>query len=80
MCIDVRADDKRNDVEEWHPHVLGQEFLRKGEGNGRRDPAHPHDRDKASADCRADLVPAARAGDDGHGSEVDAVLDGGDLE
>ena len=79
MRVDVGADDEGDDVEEGHPHVLGQELLREGERDGRRDPADAHDGDEAGAHGGADLVPAARARDDGHGGEVDGVLDGRDL-
>lgn len=77
--VDVGADDERDQVEEGHPRGLGQELLRKGEADGTDDPADAHDLPEADADGGADLVEGAGAGDEGHGDEVDAVLDGGDL-
>lgn len=77
--VDVGADDEADDVEEGHPRLLGQELLGECKGDGRRDPANLHDGQEASLDGGAHLVEGAGAGDDGHGGEVDGVLDGGDL-
>lgn len=77
--VDVRADDEGDEVEEGHPELVGEELLRKGQADGRGDPGHAHDLPEADADCCPDLVIGAGAGDEGHGNEVDAVLDGSDL-
>lgn len=73
--VDVGADDKGDDVEERHPRLLGQELLRERQGQRRGDPADLHDRHEAGPDGRAHLVEGPRAGDDGHGDEIDGVLD-----
>ena len=77
--VDIGPNHKAHDVEERHPGVLGKELLRKGKGQRRSDPANLHDGHEASAHGSADLVDGARPGDNGHGGEVDGVLDGGDL-
>ena len=79
LGIDPGADDKGEDVEERHPGLLGQELLRKGQRQGRDDPADLHDGHEASSDGRSDLVEGPGPGDDGHGGEVDGVLDGCNL-
>ena len=60
--------------------MFGQELLGKGQCAGRDDPAHFHDRHETGSDGRSDLVEGPGAGNDGHGGEVDCVLDGGDLQ
>jgi hypothetical protein len=77
--VDVSPDDKGDKVEERHPGFLWKEGLREGKADGRSDPRDAHDGPEAGADGRADLVECAGTGDDGHGDEVDGVLDGGDL-
>lgn len=74
MGVDVGANDKGHDVEERYPCVLGQEFLRKGQRDRTGDPADSHDWYETSTDGRTDLVPIARTGDDGHGGQIDGVL------
>ena len=76
ICTDYEA----NDVKERHPGVLGQELLSEGQGNGRHDPADLHAWHEASLDGGAYLVEGAGACNDGHGHEIDGVLDGGDLQ
>lgn len=66
MRIDIGSDDEPNDVEERHPGVLGQEFLRKRKGQRRHDPADLHDGEEAGLDGGLDLVEGACTGDDGH--------------
>jgi hypothetical protein len=77
--VDVCANDERDNVEERHPRLLWEELLGKREADGRRDPADLHDGPEAGLDCCSNLVEGARAGDDGHGDEVNAVLDRRDL-
>ena len=77
--VDVSADDERDDVEERHPGLFRQEHLRERQRERAGDPADAHDGQEAGADGGADLMPGARAGDDGHRGEVDGVLDWGDL-
>ena len=77
--VDICTDDESDDVEERHPGVLGEELLRKGEADGARDPRDLHDLPEADLDGGADLVVCPCAGDEGHGGQVDGVLDGGDL-
>jgi hypothetical protein len=77
--VDVCAYDKSDDVEEGHPSRLGQELLRKSQRDGGDDPADLHDGPEACLDGCAHLVECAGASDQGHGDQVDAVLDGGDL-
>lgn len=79
LRVDPGANDKGNDIEEWHPSVLRQELLGKGQCQGRDDPTDFHDWHEAGSDRRSDLVEGPSAGNDGHGSEVDCVLDGCDL-
>ena len=79
MCVDVRANHKSNDVEKRHPGVLGQEFLRKRQGQRGGDPADLHNRQKPSPDRCPHLMEGPRTGDDGHRGEIDGVLDGRDL-
>lgn len=66
MRIDVRPDHKPDEVEERHPRLVGQECLRKGEGEWGGDPGDLHDGHEACADGGADLMEGAGAGDDGH--------------
>jgi hypothetical protein len=76
VCVDVGPNDEADDVEEGHPCVLGQELLGKGERDGRHDPADLHDRPESSLDRGTHLVEGASTRDDGHGDQVDGVLDG----
>ena len=78
--VDVRADDEGDDVEEGDPRGLGQELLGEGEAQGRGDPGDLHDLHEADADCGADLMVGASARNEGHGHQVDGVLDRGDDE
>lgn len=80
MRIDVCTDDESNDVEEGNPSGFREELLGKGERDGRDDPADLHDGPETSLDGRLDLVESSGACDDGHGDEVDAVLNRGDLQ
>lgn len=73
--VNVRADDESNNVEEWNPCLLWQEFLRKCKAEGRRDPANLHYWPEASLDSCSDLVEGASTGDDGHEDEINRVLD-----
>jgi hypothetical protein len=77
--VDVCTDDERDNVEERYPRLLREELLRKREADGGRDPADLHDRPEAGLDRCSNLVEGARAGDDGHSNEVNAVLDRRDL-
>jgi hypothetical protein len=77
--VDVCADDEADDIEEGDPGRLWQELLGERERDGRNDPADLHDGPEACFDGGANLVEGACAGDEGHGDEVYAVLDGGDL-
>lgn len=79
MAVDICADDESDDVKEWHPRLLWQESLRKGQSQRRGDPADLHDRHEASPDGRADLVESPGARDYGHRRKIDRVLNGGDL-
>jgi hypothetical protein len=77
--VDVGADDEADDVEEGQPQLVGEELLGKGQADGGGDPRDAHDLPEADLDGGADLVVCAGAGDEGHGDQVDAVLDGGNL-
>jgi hypothetical protein len=77
--VDVGPNDEGDNVEEWDPRFLREELLRKRETNGRSDPADLHDGPEARLDRGFHLVEGARAGDDGHGDQVNAVLDRRDL-
>lgn len=77
--VDVGADDEGHEVEEGHPGLLGQELLGEGQADGRRDPAHAHHFPEAGPDGGLDLVEVLGTGDERHGDQVDAVLDGRDL-
>ena len=69
---------ERHNIKERHPRLLGQELLRECQCDGARDPGYLHDRHEAGAHGGADLMPCSCACDDGHGGEVDGVLDGSD--
>ena len=77
--VDVRPNHERDDVEKGDPDLLRQELLRKGQRDRRRDPRHLHHGHEAGADGGADLVEGSGAGDEGHGDEIDGVLDGREL-
>lgn len=77
--VDVCADAESDGVEERNPSLLGQELLRKGEGDWRSDPSDTHDGHEAGTDGGTDLMPGASSGDDGHGGQVDRILDRRDL-
>lgn len=79
MGVDVGSNEESNNVEEGHPGVLGEELLGEGQAQGRSDPADLHDGHEASLNGSANLVDVTRTGDNSHGGQVDAVLDGGDL-
>lgn len=72
--VDIRSDDEGDDVEEGYPELIWEEFLRKGQADWRRDPRHAHDSPKADLDGRSHLVVCASTGNEGHGDQVDAVL------
>ena len=59
--------------------MLGQEFLGECQRQRRGDPADLHDGQESSSDGGSDLVEGPRAGYDGHGGEVNGVLDWCDL-
>lgn len=75
LGIDVGADEEADNVEEWDPGLLGEELLRKRERDGGGDPGHLHDWHESCLPGRVDRVDVARAVDDGHRGQVDAVLD-----
>lgn len=77
--VDVSSDKERDKVKEWHPRLLGQEVLGKSKREWRSHPADFHDGQETGADGRADLMESAGACDDGHGGQVDSVLDRRDL-
>jgi hypothetical protein len=77
--VDVGADDEADQIEEGNPQVLGEELLGEGEADGRDDPGDLHDLPEAHADGGADLVECAGASDEGHGDEIDHILDRCDL-
>lgn len=73
--VDIGADHETDDVEEWNPCLLWQEFLRKCEADRGSDPADPHDGPEAGLYSCSDLVEGAGPGDDGHEDEINRVLD-----
>lgn len=77
--VDVGANEESDEVKERDPGLLGEELLREGEAEGRRYPAHLHDWHEAGPPRGVDLVDVPGPGDNGHGNEVDAVLDGRNL-
>lgn len=76
VSVDVGSNDETDDVEERHPGLLGQESLRKRQGDGRGDPRDLHDGHEAGAHGGADLVERTRSSNDGHAEEVYGVLNG----
>lgn len=78
--VDVGADYEGHKVEEGQPCVLGQELLGKGQAERRGDPAHLHHLPEANLDRGLYLVEVLGTRDQGHGDEVDGVLNGGNLE
>lgn len=79
MSVDVGTDEETDDVEERHPGMLREEFLRESERNRGSHPADLHDGKETSFDGSADLVEGPCASDDRHRGQVDRILDGGDL-
>ena len=79
VCVDVGSNYEADDVEEGYPGGLGQELLGERQRDGGDDPADLHDGHEAGLDGCADLVECAGAGNQSHGGQVDAVLDGRDL-
>lgn len=77
--VDVGANAKGQDVEEWHPGMFWKELLCKGQRQWRRDPADFHHGHEPGTHGGTDLMPGAGTGDDGHGCEVDGILDGSNL-
>lgn len=73
--VDVGADDEGDEVEEGDPEVVGEELLREGKADRRRDPADLHDPPESHADRSLHLVERLRTGDQSHGNQVHAVLD-----
>lgn len=65
--VDIRAENERDKIEERHPGVFRQEFLREGQADGRCDPADLHDLPEAHADSCSHLVVCPGTGDEGHG-------------
>ncbi len=80
VSVDIGADTEGHKVEEWHPGMLWEELLRKGQGDWRSDPADFHDWHETSTDGGTDLMPGAGAGNESHGGQIDGVLDGCDLK
>lgn len=76
MGVDIGSDKEPNDVEEWNPGLFGEELLGEGKSQWRSNPADLHDREETGLDGGADLVEGAGASDNGHGGQVDDVLDG----
>lgn len=79
MCIDVSTNHEADEVEEWYPNLIRQECLGKGKRKWRCDPGDFHDGHETCTHSSADLMESACACDDGHGGQVDYVLDRGDL-
>jgi len=77
--VDVGADDERNKVEEGHPCVLGKELLGKGQAERRCNPADAHNFPETNLDSRPHVVEALSASNNGHGDEVDGILDRSNL-
>ena len=77
--VDICADDEADEVEERHPRMFRQESLRKGERQGRGDPADLHYWHETGPDGRADLVESPGARNHGHATQIDRVLNRGDL-
>ncbi len=77
--VHICANKETDNVEERHPGMLRKEFLRKGEGQRRRNPADPHDRHETSLPCRMNLMDSLSSCNDSHRDQVDTVLDGGNL-
>ena len=77
--IDVGTDDEGHDVEEGNPELIGEEFLGKSQADRGGDPGDAHDLPEADLDGCTDLMISSGTSDQGHGDEVDAVLDGSNL-
>ena len=80
LRVNPGANDKGHEIEKRYPSLLRQELLGKRQCQGRYDPADFHDGHEASSDGRSDLVEGPGTGDDGHGGEVDCILDRCDLQ
>lgn len=72
--VDVGPNDEGDNIEEWHPKLIGQELLSKGKADGGCDPRDAHDSPEADLDRCANLVIGAGASDQSHGDQVNAVL------
>lgn len=77
--VDVGTNDKGDQVEEGDPELVREELLGKGQADGRGEPGDAHDSPEADLDGGANLVECASAGNESHGDQVDAVLDGCNL-
>ena len=75
MRVDVCSDHKRNNIEERHPSLFGQEFLGKRKGQWRGNPANLHDRHETGPDRSSYLMECSRAGYYSHGGKVYRILD-----
>lgn len=73
--VDVGADNECDEVEEGNPEVVGEELLRESKADGRGNPANLHDLPESHTNSGLDLVKGLRASNQGHGNEVNAVLD-----
>lgn len=77
--VDVGTNDEGDQVEEGDPELVREELLGKGQADGRGEPGDAHDSPEADLDGSANLVECASAGNQSHGDQVDAVLDGCNL-
>lgn len=77
--VDVGTNDERDQVEEGDPELVREELLSKGQADGGSEPGDTHDSPEADLDGGANLVECSSAGNESHGDQVDAVLDGCNL-
>lgn len=77
--VDVCADDERHDVEEGDPELIREELLGESQADGGGDPRNTHHLPKANLDGGTNLVVGTSTGNESHGDQVDAVLNGSNL-
>lgn len=77
--VDVGTNDEGDQVEEGDPELVREELLSKGQADGGSEPGDTHDSPETDLDGGANLVECSSAGNESHGDQVDAVLDGCNL-
>lgn len=78
--VEKRTQAETHQTKERRKHLLGHKQVCKGQQYGVQRAHSLCHGNQPSAHCTADLVGCLGAGDDGHGSEIDCVLDREELQ